>query len=215
MCSINDIVAKYRVPSNCEYMSAPKVNDEIWGDLVHHRRVQTTDTLLRDTQNLVTAGMIPIMSTAKLLKPYISKIPEIKTLIADSLTMLGQVQFNMSVRRRYLLRPFLKQKYSGICNINTPITTYLFGDDVTKELKKCETSVRVGKFSQKSTYFGPIRGRRGRLHGRVSPYGRGGLHKQSTYRQSTYGQFGYKHDIPQSKLKKSLPTNTTVNQNPN
>lgn len=54
MCSINDIVAKYKVPSICEYMSAPKVNDKILGDLVHHRTVQTTDMLLRDTQNLVT-----------------------------------------------------------------------------------------------------------------------------------------------------------------
>ena len=63
------------------------------GDLARHRRVQTTDRLLRDTQNLVTAGMIPILTLAKPLKPHISKAPEIKTPIAGSLTMLGQVQF--------------------------------------------------------------------------------------------------------------------------
>lgn len=171
MCNVNETVDKYKVPSNCQFMSAPKVNEEIWGDLARQRRVQTTDRLLRDTQNLVTAGMIPILTLAKLLKPHIGKVPEIKTLIADSLTMLGQVQFNMSVRRRYLLRPFLKQKYASICNINTPITNYLFGDDVSKELKKCETSVRVGKYPMiKPTSVGPIRGRRGTGRWRARPY---------------------------------------------
>lgn len=56
--------------------------------------------------------MIPIMSMAKLLKPYISKIPEIKTLIADSLTMLGQVQFN-ECPKTILTQAFLKTKVFG------------------------------------------------------------------------------------------------------
>ncbi|KAH3784487.1 hypothetical protein DPMN_162442 [Dreissena polymorpha] len=60
------------------------------------------------------------------------------------------------------MRPFLKQKNSGVCNINVPITSYLFGDDLSRELKKCETSIKVGKYSSitKSSSFGPIRGRR-------------------------------------------------------
>ena len=93
--------------------------------------------------------------------------------------MLCQVQFNLSLRRRYLMRPFLKQKYSGVCNINVPITSYLFGDDVSNELKKCETSYKVGKYSSitKSSSFGPIRGRRsyttGNQRWRQKPYIRG------------------------------------------
>ncbi|KAH3691604.1 hypothetical protein DPMN_190958 [Dreissena polymorpha] len=75
------------------------------------------------------------------------------------------------------MRPFLKQKNSGVCNINVPITSYLFGDDLSRELKKCETSIKVGKYSSitKSSSFGPIRGRRtaGNQRWRQKPYTRG------------------------------------------
>jgi hypothetical protein len=64
---MNDLVLKYKVPSNCTFMTPPKVNEQIRGELATNRRVQTTDKLLRDTQNLVTAGMISILSLAKLL----------------------------------------------------------------------------------------------------------------------------------------------------
>lgn len=57
-------------------------------------------------------------------------------MIADALTLFGQAQYNLSLRRRYMIRPQLKKKYSNLCNINTPITTSLFGDDVQKEIKK-------------------------------------------------------------------------------
>ncbi|KAH3693043.1 hypothetical protein DPMN_193380 [Dreissena polymorpha] len=115
----------------------------------------------------------------------------------------------MSVRRRYLLRPFLIQKYSSICNINTPITSNLFGDDVSKELKKCATSVRVGKYPMiKPTSVGHIRGRRGRWRART--YGRG---TNSSCRQAAvtdYGQFGHKHDFKSQKK-----SSTTAPKAPN
>ncbi|KAH3892989.1 hypothetical protein DPMN_017126 [Dreissena polymorpha] len=60
MCYVNETVDNYKIPSNCQFMSAPKVNEDIWSDLARQYRVQTTDCFLRDTQNLVTAGMIPI-----------------------------------------------------------------------------------------------------------------------------------------------------------
>lgn len=128
-------------------MTAPRVNEEIWGILVCNHRVQTNDKLLRDIQNLVTAGMLPILSLAKLLKPYTAQVPQIKNLTGDSLTLLGQVQFNMSICRRYMLRPYLKQKYANIYSINTPVTLLLFGVDIGKEIKKCETVVEVGRNS--------------------------------------------------------------------
>ncbi|KAK6196350.1 hypothetical protein SNE40_001591 [Patella caerulea] len=37
----------------------------------------------------------------------------------------------------------LHPKYFNLCNLNTPITTFLFGDDVGKEIRKCETSLRL------------------------------------------------------------------------
>lgn len=222
-CQVNNIIEKYKVPANCEFMSAPRVNEEIWGDLMKFRRVQTTDKNLRDIQGLVTAGMIPILSMAKVVQPFISQCPQLKGLISDSLTLLGQAQFQMSIRRRYLLRPSLKTKYSAICNISTPITSYLFGDDVTKELKKCETTVKVGKFFSPNRFpkqgssYGPMRTPRGRGTYRARPYGGYGnantYGRPNTLARQPYGQYGHVHSFTNKPTKKS--PSSTVTSAPN
>ena len=42
-----------------------------------------------------------------------------------------------------MIRPYLKKKYANLCNIHTLITSFLFGDDVQREIKKCDTSMSV------------------------------------------------------------------------
>lgn len=64
-CQLDDILDKYKVPANCEFMGAPCINKEIWRDLSKFKRVQTTDKSLRDIQNSVCSGMLPILSLAK------------------------------------------------------------------------------------------------------------------------------------------------------
>ncbi|XP_055957952.1 uncharacterized protein LOC130013222 [Patella vulgata] len=88
---------------------------------------------------LVATGIVPIVKLAELLKNQISDNDTAKRLISDSISLISQVQYHLSLRRRYLIRPCLKKKYSNICNINTPITSYLFGDDISKEIRKCDT----------------------------------------------------------------------------
>lgn len=133
-CEIDDIVSRYQLPSNCEKLASPLVNAEIWNDMP--KRAQTYDKSFRDIQSLIATGILPIIKLASLLKPQIKSNVEAKTMIADALTLFGQAQYNLSLRRRYMIRPQLKKKYSNLCNINTPITTSLFGDDVQKEIKK-------------------------------------------------------------------------------
>ena len=73
--------------------------------------------------------MTPIINLAEVLKPHIQGNKEAKTRTADALTVMRQVQFNLSVRRHYLIRPNLKKKYFGLCNISTLLTTKLFWAD--------------------------------------------------------------------------------------
>ena len=136
-CETDDIVSRYKLPSNCEKLAPPLVNAEIWNDMP--QRAQTYDKSFRDIQSLIATGILPIIKLASLLKPQIKSNVEAKTMIADALTLFGQAQYNLSLRRPYMIRPQLKKKYSNFCNINTPITTSLFGDDVQKEIKKCDT----------------------------------------------------------------------------
>lgn len=201
-------------------MTAPRINEEIWGDLTKLKRVQTTDKSLRDIQNLVCSGMLPILSLAKMLKSQISSMPHVKDLIADSITIFGQVQFLLSVRRRYLLRPSFKAKYSNICGISTPITSQLFGDDISKELKKCETSIKVGKCTYNPGFYRPSRGQSN--YGPSRSWGgrgrssriRGYPYNRPAERLQQYGQFGHQHSILPRATKKNTPPAATPS-NPN
>ena len=59
----------------------------------------------------MATGLTPIIKLAELLKPHIMANNDAKTLLSDSLTLLGKVQYNLSIRRRYFIRPNLKKKY--------------------------------------------------------------------------------------------------------
>lgn len=97
-CETDSLVVKYSVPENCELARPPLVNNEIWKIL--NKRTQTQDRSIVQTQNLVASGMTPIIRLAEILKPQIMANQEAKTLLCDALTLIGQVQFNLSVRRR-------------------------------------------------------------------------------------------------------------------
>lgn len=83
-------------------------------------------------------GVAPIVRIAEILRSNNSQTPEIKTLLSDTLTLLGQMHYHLSLRRRYMIRPLLKKKYSRLCNMSMPITKQLFVDDFSKEVKNCE-----------------------------------------------------------------------------
>ncbi|MCG8048844.1 MAG: hypothetical protein N0E48_25110 [Candidatus Thiodiazotropha endolucinida] len=182
-CEIDEIISKYKIPSNCEKMGAPSVNPEIWSDIV--RKAQTYDKAFQDIQTLISIGMVPILKLVKLMKSHMSE--EAQTSISDAITLLGQAQFNISIRRRYMIRPFLKKKYSALCNLQTPITSQLFGDDLNKEIKRCDTSVSVAR-----EHYGPYTGFRGQSRGRAR--GRGYSYRGYSNANPSYSQYpGYQY----------------------
>lgn len=104
-CEVDDIISQYKLPSNCEKMSAPSVNPEIWSEI--RRKAQTYDKAFQDIQTLVAMGMIPIVRLINLLKSHMTE--EAKSLVSDAMILLDQAQFNISVRRRYMIRPFKRK----------------------------------------------------------------------------------------------------------
>lgn len=151
------IVEKYKIPSNCDKLPSPLVNNEIWKLMT--KPAQSYDKNFAEIQNLVATSVVPIMDLFRMVRPHFGDSNEARTLFSDVITLLGQVQFQLSIKRRYLIRPVLKKKYHGLCNISTPISTKLFGDDseLTKSVKNCDTSINVGKENYNSNnqgYYG-------------------------------------------------------------
>lgn len=200
-CDTENIVSKYKIPENIDRAGPPMVNSEVWKIL--DKTVHSRDRGISEVQNLVAAAMIPMVKLAETLKSNGATLNTgAKTLLSDSLTLLGQVQYNLSVRRRYNIRPHLKKKYFGLCNFSMPITSKLFGDDVAKEIKACEAVSYIGKEPYGGSYgqFKPAwRGGRGNSR----PFRRGYGHPQ--YNQSSYGNRyqPYPNQIPRGGWSRS------------
>ena len=211
LCDTDSIIEKYSVPENCEMLNPPAVNGEIWKIL--DKRSRSYDRLFQEIQQSLAAGMVPVLKLVDILKSQISSNEEAKHLISDCLTMLGQVQYNLSIRRRYLIRPNINKKYRNLCNVGTPVTTLLFGDDITKEMKNCDTGLTLGSNLSRDRYSSrDLRGynrarypRNYRARGRYMPYGQtyGGT------RGVSYGGYGRGQRRPMNK-----PT-ATVSSAPN
>lgn len=63
-----------------------------------------------------------------------------------------------------MIRPNLKKKYHSLCNISTPISTKLFGNDVAKDIKNCDSMSSIGK---EQSYMYRQQGFRGRGASRI------------------------------------------------
>lgn len=178
-CVTDELVAKYKVPENCDKLCSPMVNNEIWK--IMNKRAQSYDKCFSDIQNLVATGVVPIIKLLELVKPHIAGNTEAKTLFSDVITLMGQVQYNLSLRRRYMIKPHLKKKYQNLCHISMPVSTKLFGDDITKDVKNCDTGISIAKENYPAYYNRPYRGRGAFRAG----YSRG---MRSNYRYQPYPQ---------------------------
>ncbi|XP_045203381.2 uncharacterized protein LOC123556600 [Mercenaria mercenaria] len=170
-CDVEDMMLKYNVPQNCDKLCPPLINSEIWKIL--DKKPKSYDRMLVEIQNLVATGVTSIIKLVDLLKEVMSKNDDAKRTVSDALTLFGQVQYHLSLRRRYLLRPNLKKKYRNLCSQSTPISSQLFGDDIAKEIKNCDAGISISsRIDQFSRPFirgrGSFRGNRGR---RFHPYG--------------------------------------------
>ena len=178
LCDTESLMSKYKIPENCDKLTPPLVNNEVWKVL--DKRARSYDRSFVEIQNLVATGMVPVIKLAEILKPYIVCNSEAKQMLSDVLTLMGQIQFNLSLRRRYLIRPNLKKKYIS-----------LFGDDVLKEIKNCETGISLAK--DKFAYDQRPRGRgsnwRGRGRYRYQPYGRGQSYNSNQSQRGSYTNY--------------------------
>ncbi|XP_045180904.2 uncharacterized protein LOC123540161 [Mercenaria mercenaria] len=193
------------------------------------------DKALVDIQNLLSTTLVPLSKLVDFHKKSKTMTKEVKGLFSDVITGLGQVQYSISLRRRYHIRPYLKKKYSPLCNMTMPITTKLFGDDISKEVKSCDNISFLGKDPYyQSNFRGAIRSR-GRFRGRRG-YGNlgfvpqgfngpqyGGYQGQG-YRQQPYptrgfsvrgaGQYGGRTRAPRRRPTATV-TSASLSRDPN
>lgn len=144
---------KYNRPENCEKLTVPRVNPEIWAKLNHTSH--GSDLRMANLQKtLVRVGSALTQSTDVLLSQlgkYSSSDTELSNKLGelvtytDSLALLGHLNVELSLRRRELVKPHLNKEYSSLCSSLTPITGLLFGDDLQTQLNNIKASNKIGQ----------------------------------------------------------------------
>ena len=148
----------YPPPANITGMTTPKVNPEVWSKLKADTR--SRDIRLQKAQLRVVRGLTPLAQLAeRILKAKLSSseinFSECLTLALNAFSLIVNGNSELSYRRREMIRPDLNASYRGLCSTTTPITEYLFGDDLAQVVKDINETNRV---ATRVSGQGPIKG---------------------------------------------------------
>ena len=122
---LDETSAKYLPPANCATLDAPKVNQTIWENLTPSTR--SRDFKLSRVQKLLTRGLTAFAQS--LLPSTLSDKQQ------DALDLLANANYEMNALRKELIKPEMNTAYNHLCKASTPVTKFLFGDDLGKRVK--------------------------------------------------------------------------------
>ena len=162
---LKEKLAKYNRPDNCEKLTVPKVNPEIWNKLKHGTKsavlrlanmqkvlVKVGSAVAKATDTLLAIRADPEKTSASALT---EKLGKLVTYNADALALLGHVNIELSYRRRRrdAIKPNLNDAYSSLCGSQVPITGLLFGDELHSQLNNIKATNKIGHTTTvKSSY---------------------------------------------------------------
>ncbi|CAC5403420.1 unnamed protein product [Mytilus coruscus] len=185
-----------KIPSNCKGLNPPAVNAEIWQNL--DRKARSQDIMFQTVQRLMGLGIVPILRIAQMLKTKSFDQTICRELVSRAIAILCNAFFEMSVRRRMLLRPAIDRRFNQLINRSEPVgENNLFGDDISKRLRDINDADRLNRnlsnsknFEHQGSYGRAGRSFRGTNRGslRANPYQR----FPRNCRQQAFQGFGQK-----------------------
>lgn len=141
-----------KIPSNCKGLNPAVINPEIWQNL--DRRARGQDLMFQIVQKLLGQGIVPILRMANLLKEKKVDHKLFKELTSRAIIILCNTFFELSVRRRMLLRPQIDRRFQQLINRNEPVgIECLFGDEVSKRLRDINEAHKLNRSLSNSKNF--------------------------------------------------------------
>lgn len=138
--------------------------------------------------------MIPIIQLAEQCCKSKEPLDPVKTrsLLSDSICLLGHGFLSFTHRRRSILRPNFNEKFKPICNNDVSVHTLLFGTDCTKRMKELGdyTKIPIGnpRFKSPRNHSGSYYN--GHLNRGGPAYRQGGWYSNSNFRGRNRGNRG-------------------------
>ena len=138
-----DKIKNYPRPQNCEALTKVTVNKLIWEKMTPSPRSQ--DVKLQKVQTNLIAGVSAVVKSVDKLLDLPDINDEIIRGLVDGISLFAMANREVNLRRREHIRPELNQSYRHLCSSSLPVTSELFGDDVSKQVKELTEVNRVGR----------------------------------------------------------------------
>ena len=144
--TLKDQKEKHNRPENCTYLTVPKVNEEIW----HHANedFRSKDIKLQRIQhNLVKGTTVIVQLMNKTLAAVQNNVAvsrsELLDGFSDAISLLTSANYEINTRRKELWKPEVDLTYKSLCTANKPVTTFLFGDNLSQKVKEMTDAKKV------------------------------------------------------------------------
>ena len=138
----------FKRPENCPALSVPTINPNLWAKLPkeskeHDKRLQNAQSLLAKG----LTGVVQIKETLFLFNSHPDQFsrlfPKLFAELDSCVALLGNAFLESSYRRRDLLKPAINPRFHSLCGSKTPITNFLFGDNVLESAKSIQSSQKM------------------------------------------------------------------------
>ena len=147
------IIQRYNRPLNCDGLIVPKTNVEIWTQLKKLQRER--DLTFQKSQNLSVKAASAILQALTSFDTLEVKgkngKDKCRNEMLDGLLLSAASVPGISMRRRDLQRPYISKAYRILASFAVPITTNLYGDNISKTISsitECNKLVRRISFPQ-------------------------------------------------------------------
>ena len=177
-------IEEYPPPRNVPLLHPPRVNEEIWELMKAGPR--SSDIRMRKIQVRLTRGLVALARLAEVLllnkkRGANPDLGDCLNVALQAFALIGNANYELSLRRRETLRSQLNPKYSRLCYPSTPVTSDLFGDDVSKLVEDITKVNKIGANISQNQYQNRGYNNNNNNNNRYGQ-GRGGKRNQGSYR---------------------------------
>ncbi|CAB3990440.1 Hypothetical predicted protein [Paramuricea clavata] len=126
----------YIRPGNCDKLKVSLVNPELWGKL--GPPVKTQDLRIENVLQAIVKATVALTEATERITKVTGNIEgkqKIITCLTDSLALPRHATYDLSLRRRDIMRPSINRELRALCSPQIPLTDFLLGDDVQNSLK--------------------------------------------------------------------------------
>ena len=170
---LDSLIAAYPGPINCEQLVVPAVNTSIWRGLP--KAAKLDDAVLQRVQATLRAAISAVsLAFTSLKEENVEPLKPATKCLGDAVLLSASCLYNLSLKRRDLIKPHLKTELRSLCATSVPVGQELFGN-LKENIQAINDGARLLRGSPTSTVSS-----RGSFRGRMT-YNRGGYYRSGTY----------------------------------